>query len=395
MIPPFADVAVVGAGPSGAWAAYTLARQGARVVVFDGSHPREKPCGGGVTGRALALVAEAIGPASLAATPINRARFIDAATGRSVSVELDSRGIHPASALVVSSRTDFDGALVAAAERAGATLVTRRVQNVTADKAGIRVETADGACVARFALGADGANSLVRRRLARPFPRESLSIATGYFAHGVTSDEIVIEFVPDPPGYIWSFPRPTHLAIGVCAQADAGIGAATLRANTAAWIARTALAPGARLEPYSWPIPSLEVRHLQTLELAGPNWCLVGDAAGLVDPITREGIYFSLLSGSWAADALLAGRPSQYAARVREEILTELTRAARLKAGFFQPAFTQLFVRALQHSPAVAAVTADLIAGRQPYADLKWRLLKTMEWRLAWEALAGYNVRVS
>src|SRR5258707_3131031 len=110
------DVAIIGAGPAGCRAAALLAARGARVTVFDGSHPREKPCGGGVTGRALALVAQAIGPASLAATPINRARFIDAATGRSVSVELDSRGIHPASALVVSSRTDFDAALVAAAE---------------------------------------------------------------------------------------------------------------------------------------------------------------------------------------------------------------------------------------------------------------------------------------
>src|SRR6476646_2465613 len=79
-----ADVVIIGAGPAGSLAAFRLARAGARVALIDGSHPREKPCGGGVTGRALALVAEAIGPASLAATPINRARFIDAATGRSV-----------------------------------------------------------------------------------------------------------------------------------------------------------------------------------------------------------------------------------------------------------------------------------------------------------------------
>ena len=82
-------------------------------------------------------------------------------------------------------------------------------------------------------IGADGANSLVRRRVAAPFRRDQLSIATGFFAHGVTSDEIVIELTADPPGYIWSFPRPTHLAIGICAQADAGVTAAALRAQAA------------------------------------------------------------------------------------------------------------------------------------------------------------------
>ena len=66
----------------------------------------------------------------------------------------------------------------------------------------------------------------------------------------------------------------------------------------------------------------------------------------------------------------------------------ELARAARLKAGFFRPAFTGLMIRALQQSQAIRAVMADLVAGRQPYASLKWRLLRTFEWRLALSALA-------
>ena len=69
------DVAIVGAGPSGAWTAYQLARRGARVVIVDGSHPREKPCGGGITGRALALVEHAL-PQPLPAVSIRRARFL-------------------------------------------------------------------------------------------------------------------------------------------------------------------------------------------------------------------------------------------------------------------------------------------------------------------------------
>ena len=393
------DVAIVGAGPAGARAAYVLARRGVRVTIFDGSHPREKPCGGGVTGRALALIADAVDPAMFPRTAIKSARFTrrraSAASawhaGASAGHAFDSAVVPlDDDALVVASRASFDAAVLAAAERAGAALVRLRVTNVSADSTGVTLTTADGrAHGASYVIGADGANSLVRRRLATAFRRDQLSIATGFFAHGVTSDEIVIALTPDPPGYIWSFPRPGHLAIGICAQADAGIGVEALRARTASWIVATGIANGATLEPYSWPIPSLSVRDFDALELAGPRWALAGDAAGLVDPITREGIFFALASGQWIADALLTGDDPapRYASQVRDEAVSELTRAARLKAGFFRPAFTGLMMRALMDSGAIRSVMADLVAGRQSYASLKWRLLKTVEVGLAWRVL--------
>ena len=398
------EVAIVGAGPAGARAAYVLARGGARVTIFDPSHPREKPCGGGVTGRALALVADAFTkPAGATPWPsqvIRSARFTrlraSGASARQAPDACDASlpAIDSAvvslddDALVVTSRAAFDAALVDAAVRAGALLERVRVRDVVIEPGGVRIETDAGSRHAAVVLGADGANSLVRRRLSRAFRRDQLSIATGFFAHGVTSQEIVIELVANPPGYIWSFPRPDHLAIGICGQADAGMTAGTLRAMTADWIAATGIACGARLEPYAWPIPSLGARDLEQLDVAGPRWLLLGDAAGLVDPITREGIYFALASGQWAADAWLAGRgPEAYTARVRDEAAPELARAARLKAGFFRPAFTGLMMRALQQSPGIRRVMADLVAGRQSYAGLKTRLLGTFEWRLALRAL--------
>jgi len=171
-------------------AAYVLARRGARVTIFDGSHPREKPCGGGVTGRALALVADAVDPAAFPRTVIRSARFThlrasplrgfpfaappfaappsrlplrgSAATagqaaasaaqaGATVGTPSLTEAVVPLQpeALVVASRAVFDAALLAAAERAGATLVRTRVSDVSADASGVWLTAATAAAIAR------------------------------------------------------------------------------------------------------------------------------------------------------------------------------------------------------------------------------------------------------
>jgi geranylgeranyl reductase family protein len=382
-----ADVVIVGAGPAGSLAAFRLARAGARVALIDGSHPREKPCGGGVTGRALALVTNVVEAARLPSCRIHSARFVDTPTGRSVSVPLAG------DALIVASRAEFDGRLLDAARRAGADLVEARALDVTRTSGAFVVRTGAGAVTAPLLIGADGANSLVRRRLARPFARAELSIATGFFAHGTTSDEVVIEVSADPPGYLWSFPRPGHLAVGICAQADQGATAGDLRARTARWIRERRLADGERLSPYSWPIPSLSAASFGSLAVSGPGWFLAGDAAGLVDPITREGIYFALRSGELAAHAALSGEPgashTSYRERIHDEIATDLALAARYKAGFFHPRFTRLFIDALRRSTGIRDVMADLVAGRRAYSTLKWSLARTLEFGLAWRLITS------
>ncbi len=384
------DVAVIGGGPSGAWAACLLARRGARVILVDPSHPREKPCGGGVTGRALSLVAPALGQ-DLPAVSIRAARFIDSRRRQAAVVPLS--GAPGSNALTVSSRAAFDGLLFAAACAAGAVPIAARAVAAERTTGGFSIRTADGR-VHRAArvVGADGANSLIRRTLiGRPFSRQQLSIAAGFFAHGVTSEEIVIEFTTDPPGYIWSFPRPDHLAVGVCAAADSGATSAQLRDQTTAWMRSTGLGTGGRLERYAWPIPSLSAHDLANLPIAGDGWCLVGDAAGLVDPITREGIFFALQSAACVADALSGSGDvaRRYHERVRADIVPELIHAARLKDGFFRPRFTRLLVEALQQSASIRDIMSALVAGTLSYRHLKRRLAGTFEVRLALRALLG------
>jgi flavin-dependent dehydrogenase len=351
-------------------AARELARAGARVALVDASHPREKPCGGGVTGRALELAQ--VPAADAQGRTIDRVTF--AAASRTATVDLSSQ-----QDLRVYDRTAFDAALLRQAVDAGALHLPARVTAISRTGGIWRLTTAGGSLATRWLLGADGAGGIVRKKVFRPFARAQLSIAAGSFVDGVDTGEIVIAFVDQPSGYLWSFPRPGHLAAGACAQADVTT-TAEMHAVTDAWLDRYPLARGRPRRRYAWPIPSLGAGDVDREQPSGDGWMLLGDAAGLVDPITREGIFFALRSGLLAARALSSTDPARaYAAAVRGELHEELRRAARLKAGFYRPRFTRLLVDAVHQSEAIRNVMVDLIAGRQPYAGLKRRLLGTLE----------------
>jgi geranylgeranyl reductase family protein len=366
------DVIVAGGGPAGAIAARDLARAGARVSVADGSFPREKPCGGGVTARALALASPGISEAPRG-RGISEIRF--EAGNRAADVPISSPGV-----LEIFTRDGFDAALLGQAVASGARHLPSRVRSVSRDASTWTVGLADGRFArARWLLGADGAGGIIRRQVFRPFERRHLSIAAGAYVDGVDCHQIVIGFVDRPRGYLWSFPRPGHLAAGTCAQADE-TSTAEMHAITDRWLDGYAPAAGLPRRRYAWPIPSLAAHDLDAEQPAGPGWMLLGDAAGLVDPITREGIYFALRSGILAAHALTGSSPPEtYAGAIRDEIHEELRRAARLKAGFFRPRFTHLLIDALNRSAAIRDVMIDLAAGRQPYRGLKRRLLGTLE----------------
>lgn len=384
---PDFDVAIIGAGPAGSWAAYRLAKGGARVALVDGTHPREKPCGGGITTRALALIDSAVRADAIPSVPIRTATFAQGAATALVTLDDEAR-------IVVAPRREFDGAIRDAAIAAGAHPVEAQATDIDRTSAGWSIRCRDRRITSSWVCGADGANSLVRRRVARRFAREHLSIATGYYVERAGSTEIRIAFEDNPPGYLWSFPRPDHLAVGICAQADESSSGALLR-RADAWIARELTNARGRGRRYSWPIPSLDEHAFRSDCFAGPGWMLLGDAAGLVDPITREGIYFALMSGGEAAECLLAGRhaAAAYAAHIRATLHDELIRAARLKAMFFRPQFTSLLVGGLRRSSAIRHIMADLIAGRQTYRGLRRRLLATCEFSLMVKLMPSFARR--
>jgi flavin-dependent dehydrogenase len=261
------DVAVIGAGPGGAIAARDLARSGARVAIIDGSHPREKSCGGGVTARAMKLLEDNV----LEGWAISAAIFEAGGTRAQVAIASDD-------ALTVFPRAIFDAALLGQAVTAGADHITVRARAIDRSEGCWIVACPDASLKARWLLGADGPSGIVRRHVFRPFERHQLSIAAGSFVDGAVSSEVVVRFVHNPPGYLWSFPRPDHLAVGACAQATE-TSTAALHEVTDRWLTSYALAAGRPRRRYAWPIPSLSAHDLERERPSGPNWMLLGDAA--------------------------------------------------------------------------------------------------------------------
>ena len=305
--------------------------------------------------------------------------------GEMAAVPLHS-GAGSTSPLAIASRRAFDAALLDVAQAAGAQLVPRRVTELNGSAGAWRVHTGNGPVTADWLVGADGANSLVRRRLGTAFSRHDLSIASGYYVDGQTGTRIDIEFTDLPPGYLWSFPRLDHLAVGVCGQADE-TSSSQLQDAARRWILEHTASTGGSLTRYSWPIPTLSERTLAREQPCGSRWLLIGDAAGLVDPITREGIFFALQSAEFATHSIMSGHTSMYAGLLEKQIYSELRYASRMKAQFFGPSFRALLVSALRRSDRISAIMVDLIAGRQTYRGLRRRLLTTGELRLAWAYL--------
>jgi flavin-dependent dehydrogenase len=197
----------------------------------------------------------------------------------------------------------------------------------------------------------------------------------------VSNREILIRFVRKPPGYAWSFPRHDHLAIGICAPADR-CAAPELRDHLSRWLAAHGLPRGRRTTAYAWPIPSLPQAAWADGVPTGPRWLLVGDAAGLVDPLTREGIYYALRSAQLAAGALAApgaDPTAEYARAAAAELASELALSAKARGTFFSTFVTRLWIDVLRESPRVRSLALRTVLGTVGYYHLRRRAVAALE----------------
>jgi len=367
-------VAVLGGGPAGAFAAERLARAGMDTVVLDEKLAWEKPCGGGLTYKAYSrypFLLENSVPKKI----INETCL---AAPRAGAVRLDL-----GRPLLIYSRMDLNRMLLDRAEQAGAQLEKTRVLGIDRGGRGWRLKTQHGILEADFCIVATGArNSL--RNVGTEWTAADTMYALGYFVPSA-QDHIDIQFLPNLEGYIWVFPRCGHLSVGICGK---GEPAHSLRTRLERYMNEKGISYK-DASFYGHMLPSLEHSGWKNNRLAGDGWLAVGDAGGLVDPITGEGLYYAMRSGDLASQVVmsdshsLAERAQAYRNLLRRDFTADLEFGATLAKRVFLGRFLFSTVPArmidfIRRSPRFQSLIEDLFAGTQPYLDLKGRLFKNL-----------------
>ena len=227
-----------------------------------------------------------------------------------------------------------------------------------------------------YVLGADGAVSLVRETVAPGFPGFVNSIAAGFFIPA-RLERVETKFFSDARGYLWFFPRPDHLSVGLCLWGGETGGAAGR--ETRRRLLELLATDYPDLDPesgkgYGAFIPTILDPRCWRVSRGGRDWALVGDAGGFVDAITGEGIFYALRSARAWSRALATGRPASYDSVWRKEFGHELAKASALVHRFYHPGFIERVIGFGSKSASVRDLLSDLVMGTQPYVTLRRRL---------------------
>jgi len=320
------DVAVVGAGPGGLAAAHAAASAGARTIVLErAEHPRYKTCGGGLIGTSLAIAESRI--------PVPARDTIGAITFTNDGRRSFTRRSPGRPLLTMVRRDDFDHAWLEAALAAGAEVRQNcQARAITQDGDSASVTLADGSVVtARVVIGADGSAAVSSRHVGVTFDQQDLGLEVEIGAtaadRAAWRGRVQLDWGPVPGSYGWVFPKDDELTVGVIMAKGKG---SETKDYLAHFLARLGLAE----RPVHRDSGHLTRCRSVDAPLRKGRVLVVGDAAGLLEPWTREGISYALRSGSWAgrvaAEAKDPADLADYDNEVAQRLLPEMAAGRRL-----------------------------------------------------------------
>jgi flavin-dependent dehydrogenase len=360
------EISIVGGGPAGALCGERLANAGFHVTIFDERLAWEKPCGGGLTHKAIEaypFLLEANQPKKIVRT----AELISS-RGHRARFEMS----HP---IVIYARKVLNGLLLDRAQAAGCKTVCSRVTGVDISGEKVRFVSGGEEQLSDFVVLAGGArNSLLPETTA--LGASDLEITLGYFVP-TEEDIIKVKFLKQFEGYLWSFPRADHISVGICGKMGQS-SSQQLRRHLEDFVSEEKI-PLKDAKFYSHVLPSPQAQTIRRRRIVGRNWAMAGDAAACVDPVTGEGLYYALRSGDLLAQALIENQPQAYPERLRgafsEDLEFAATLARKLFLGtFLGSAITTRMVQILNYSPAFRDLIRDVFSGSQDYRTLKRRV---------------------
>jgi geranylgeranyl reductase family protein len=367
-------VAVLGGGPAGAHAAEKLAASGLETILIDEKLAWEKPCGGGVTYKAYEKYPFLF--ENQTQKKVVTETYLGAHKSGCVKMNLNQP-------ILIFSRREFNQMLLDRAEKAGAQIEKERVTAIEEREAGWTLKTKSGSIDADYMVVATGARNPLRD-FGTQWKAEDTMVALGYYIPS-NQEHIDIQFLDRLEGYIWVFPRNGHLSAGICGR---GATAQELRLRLERYLDEKGI-NWKQGQLYAHMLPSLSRPSWKSNRMAGKRWMAVGDSAGLVDPITGEGIYYAIRSADIASsvitssgfDPVTAG--SVYRGRIEDDFLLDLefgaSFAQKLYLGrFFFKSIPSCIVDYMHRSPKLYELMQDIFSGTQDYLSLRNRLFRNL-----------------
>jgi geranylgeranyl reductase family protein len=347
------DVVGVGGGPAGAAAAKAAALRGARVVVLERERlPRYKTCGGGLVGLSTALCGLPAGDLDR----LTRAAVTDVTWTSDGRWARTRQATEPMFRMIL--RADFDAALLDAAAAAGAEIrdgVT--VTSVDPDDSGVTLAVRNGEPArAAAVIGADGSASRIGAHVGVVCQQVDVGLEGEFPAlHAGFDSRVLLDWGPVPGSYGWLFPKGDIWTVGVIGSRHHG---AEVRKYYRDFLARLGLPPETAIR---------DTGHLTRCRTADSplrrgSVLVAGDAAGFLEPWSREGISYALRSGRIAGECAAAGEVEQYPRRVLAALDPEMAAGREVLAAFENHPL--LFHGVLTGMPGAFGLFRRLIDGR-------------------------------